>query len=94
MAKATWNGAVIAEAATWESVEGNVYFPPESLHREYLRPSAHTTICPWKGVAHYYDVLVGDQVNPAAAWYYPDPKPAAEQIKDHVGFWKGVAVET
>ena len=93
MAKATWNGAVIAETERFESVEGNVYFPPETLHREHLRASSHTSVCPWKGVAHYYDVVVGEQVNPAAAWYYPDPKPAAAQIKDHVGFWKGVTVE-
>lgn len=93
MAKATWNGAVIAEAKQFETVEGNVYFPPETLDRAHLRPSSHTSICPWKGVAHYYDVVVGDHVNPAAAWYYPNPKPAAAQIKDHVGFWKGVAIE-
>lgn len=93
MARASWNGAVIAEAPRWETVEGNVYFPPDAVRHEYLRPSPHRTLCPWKGVAHYYDVLVDGQVNPAAAWYYPDPKPAAAGIRDHVGFWKGVKVE-
>lgn len=93
MARATWNGTVIAEADQFETVEGNVYFPPQTLNRQYLRESTHTSICPWKGVAHYYDVIVGEQVNPAAAWYYPNPKPAAAEIKDHVGFWKGVTVE-
>ncbi|HYN38412.1 MAG TPA: DUF427 domain-containing protein [Rhodospirillales bacterium] len=93
MARAIWNGAVIAEAQRFETVEGNVYFPPDTLVREHLRPSAHTSVCPWKGLARYYDVVVGEEVNPAAAWYYPDPKPAAAQIKDHVGFWKGVTVE-
>ena len=93
MARALWNGAVIGEAASYETVEGNVYFPPETVMRQHLRPSSHTTTCPWKGVAHYYDVVVDDQVNANAAWYYPDPKPAAAQIKDHVAFWKGVTVE-
>jgi uncharacterized protein (DUF427 family) len=90
--KAIWNGCVIAESATWEKLEGNVYFPPAALRRDYVRPSSHTSHCPWKGIARYYDVVVGDQVNAAAAWYYPDPKPAARMIKDHVGFWKGVTV--
>ena len=93
MARAMWKGAVLAEAETFEKVEGNVYFPPASLKREYLRPSARTSLCPWKGIARYYDVVVDDQVNAGAAWYYPDPKPAAAQIKDHVGFWNGVTVE-
>ncbi|MBL8667784.1 MAG: DUF427 domain-containing protein [Rhodospirillales bacterium] len=93
MARAMWNDVVIAETDRWELVEGNVYFPPGTVKREYLRPSAHTSVCPWKGIAHYYDVAVGGQVNPAAAWFYPDPKPAAAGIKDHVGFWKGIRVE-
>jgi uncharacterized protein (DUF427 family) len=93
MARAIWDGAVIAESANYEKVEGNVYFPPEALRREYLQPSQHTSVCPWKGVAHYYDVVVGDKTNAAAAWYYPEPKPAAARIKNHVGFWKGVTVE-
>jgi uncharacterized protein (DUF427 family) len=93
MAKAVWNGAIIAESADIETVEGNVYFPRRSLRSEHLRPSATHTICGWKGVASYYDVVVGDAVNKDAAWYYPDPKPAAANIKDHVAFWRGVSVE-
>jgi uncharacterized protein (DUF427 family) len=93
MAWAIWNGAVIAEATRYEKLEGNVYFPPESLHREYLRASQRTSVCPWKGLARYYDVAVDGEVNAGAAWYYPDPKPAAARIKDHVGFWQGVTVE-
>ena len=93
MPRATWNGATLAETDTFESVEGNVYFPPSSVNRAHFRESVHTTVCPWKGVAHYYDVVVGDKVNPNAAWYYPDPKEAAKNIKDHVAFWKGVTVE-
>lgn len=94
MAKAMWQGEVIAEADRFETVEGNIYFPPEAVNRVHLRDSPHTSLCPWKGVAHYYDVVVGEQVNPAAAWYYPNPKPAAASIRNHVGFWKGVVVET
>jgi uncharacterized protein (DUF427 family) len=84
---------MIAETEQHEMVEGNVYFPPAAVKRENLRESSHTTICPWKGTAHYYDVVVDGKVNANAAWYYPDPKPAAKQIKDHVAFWKGVTVE-
>jgi uncharacterized protein (DUF427 family) len=93
MARAVWKDAVIGEGATYEMVEGNVYFPPEAVRREHLRASSHTSVCAWKGVAHYYDVVVDAHVNANAAWYYPDPKPAAAQIKDHVAFWKGVTVE-
>lgn len=93
MARAVWNGAVLGEAAAYETVEGNVYFPPETVRQKHLRASSHTSVCPWKGVARYYDVVVGDRVNANAAWYYPDPKPAAAHIKDHIAFWKGVAVE-
>ncbi len=93
MAKATWNKAVLAESAKTEQVEGNQYFPEESIHREFFQPSNHTTECPWKGTAHYYHVVVKDQRNENAAWYYPQPKPAASNIKDHVAFWKGVKVE-
>lgn len=94
MPRASWNGAVIAESATFESVEGNVYFPPTAVDRERLRDSSTTTVCPWKGTAHYYDVVVGDAVNRDAAWYYPEPKAAAAKIKDHVAFWRGVEVES
>jgi len=94
MPRASWQGAVIAASDVFESVEGNVYFPPAALRRENLADSATTTVCPWKGTAHYYDVVVDGQVNHDAAWYYPDPKPAAHNIKDHVAFWRGVKVES
>ena len=92
MAEARWNDAVIATSEQFEIVEGNVYFPPGSTVEAHLRPSTTTTHCPWKGDASYYDVVVGDTVNKDAAWFYPNPKPAAANIKDHVAFWKGVAV--
>ena len=93
MAKAIWRGKVLAESDRFELVEGNVYFPPQALDRRYLKASVTTTICPWKGTAHYYTVAVDGAENPDAAWYYPEPKPAAAQIKDHVAFWHGVTVE-
>jgi uncharacterized protein (DUF427 family) len=93
MAVATWNGSVIAESGATEVVEGNQYFPPDAVNREHLRESDHHTVCPWKGTASYYDVVVGDKVNANAAWYYPEPKDAAANIKDHVAFWHGVTVE-
>lgn len=92
MARATWNGAVIAESDTYEVVEGNVYFPPGAVKREYLRDSATHTVCGWKGTASYYDVVVGGRTNPDAAWYYPEPFAAAASIRGHVAFWKGVEV--
>lgn len=93
MPKAIWNGAVIAESDTYEVVEGNIYFPPDSVKKEYLKPSDTHTTCPWKGEASYYHIEVEGQVNNDAAWYYSDPKPAAANIKDHIAFWKGVRVE-
>jgi uncharacterized protein (DUF427 family) len=93
MAKATWNGAVLAESDRFEVVEGNVYFPPEALRREHVKESATHTVCSWKGTASYYDVVVDGNVNKDAVWYYPDPKPAAANIKGYFAFWKGVAVE-
>jgi uncharacterized protein (DUF427 family) len=95
MPKATWNGAVIAEAPAEaiEIVERNVYFPIESVRREYLQPSDTHTVCGWKGTASYYDVVVDGQVNKDAAWYYPEPKDAAKQIAGRVAFWRGVHVE-
>ena len=93
MAKATWNGKVIAESDTTEMVEGNLYFPESSLKREYFRPSSTISTCPWKGQARYYSLLVDGQENQDAAWYYPDPKPAARNVKNHVAFWRGVEVE-
>ncbi len=93
MIKATWKQTVVAESNYTEQVEGNHYFPADSVHREFLQPSDHTTVCPWKGIAHYYHVVANDQKNENAAWYYPEPKDAAANIKDHVAFWKGVQVE-
>jgi len=93
MAKAIWEGAVLAESTRCVEVEGNQYFPPEAIKTEYLKPSATHSVCPWKGTASYYDVEVGGKRNHDAAWFYSEPKPAAKQIKDHVAFWKGVKVE-
>jgi uncharacterized protein (DUF427 family) len=92
MVTATWNGTVIAQSEHTEIVEGNHYFPIESVKRDYLRPSTTTSVCPWKGTASYYTLDVDGETNPDAAWYYPDPKDAAAQIKGHVAFWKGVQV--
>ena len=91
--RATWKGAVLAESNDTVVVEGNHYFPAESVNREYFRESATHTTCPWKGLASYYDVVVGGEVNKDAAWYYPEPKDAAKEIKDRVAFWRGVKVE-
>jgi uncharacterized protein (DUF427 family) len=93
MPRATWKGAVLAESDAHEIVEGNVYFPASALRADHFRPSDTHTVCPWKGVASYYDVVVGDEVNKDAAWYYPEPKDAAANIRGHVAFWKGVTVE-
>jgi uncharacterized protein (DUF427 family) len=90
--EASWNGAVIARSDDIVTVEGNAYFPPEALEESCFRPSSHRTVCGWKGEAHYYDVIVDGQVNANAAWYYPEPKPAADEIKGRVAFWKGVKV--
>lgn len=91
--KATWKGAVLAESDDTVVVEGNHYFPADSIKREHFKESSTHTTCPWKGLASYYDVLVGDEVNADAAWYYPEPKDAAKEIKDRVAFWRGVRVE-
>lgn len=93
MPRAIWNGNVVAESERFETVERNVYFPPDSLRREYFRDSDTTTECPWKGTAHYYTLVVEGAETRDAAWFYPDPKPAARDIKDHVAFGKGVTVE-
>ena len=90
--KAIWKDTVIAESDSTVVVEGNHYFPPASVKKEHLRPSDTHTTCPWKGLASYYDVVVGDNVNSDAAWYYPEPKDAAAEIKDHIAFWRGVSV--
>ena len=94
MARATWNGAVLAESDRTVVVEGNQYFPPDSVRWEHLRPSSTHTLCAWKGTASYHDVEVDGQRNSDAAWYYADPKTAAAQIKGYIAFWKGVQVET
>ncbi len=94
MIKASWNGKVIAESDRTEIVEGNHYFPAEALHKEFFRSSETHSVCPWKGLASYYSIEVDGQKNPDAAWYYPDPKPAARNIAGRVAFWKGVRVET
>jgi uncharacterized protein (DUF427 family) len=93
MAKATWEGAVLAESDQCVEVEGNLYFPPDVIQREYLKPSAKKSVCPWRGTASYYDIEVNGRQNRDAAWYYPEPKAAAKQIKDYVAFWNGVRVE-
>jgi uncharacterized protein (DUF427 family) len=93
MAKATWNGVTIAESDTFEVVEGNVYFPPAAIKREYFQDSATHTTCGWKGEASYFDVVVNNERNKDAAWIYPTPKDAAKQIAGYVAFWKGVSVE-
>ncbi len=90
--KAIWNNEVIAESDDTVVVEGNHYFPPSSVNNEYLVESSTLTVCPWKGEANYYDIVVGDNVNKDGAWYYPDPKTKAAEIKDHVAFWRGVQV--
>ena len=86
-------GAVLAESNQCLEVEGNQYFPPDTIKAEHFKPSATHTVCPWKGTASYYDVEVGGKRNHDAAWFYPEPKPAAKQIKGYVAFWKGVKVE-
>ena len=93
MAMATWNGAVLAESDHTIMVEGNRYFPPEAVNTEYFDASSEHSTCPWKGVANFLDVTVDGQSNRAAAWIYPSPSPAAADIKDHVAFWHGVAVQ-
>jgi uncharacterized protein (DUF427 family) len=93
MPRAIWQGKVLAESDHCEVVEGNSYFPPDAIHREYFRASDTHSTCPWKGLASYYDVVVDGQVNKDAAWYYPEPKPAASNIRGYVAFWRGVDVE-
>ena len=94
MAKAIWNGVVLAESDQTVMVEGNHYFPPSSISSEYFETSEARTVCPWKGVANYYDIVVDDARNPGAAWTYADPKPAAADIREHIAFWRGVRVES
>ena len=94
MAKAIWKRTVIAESDHTEIIEGNHYFPRESLKQEFFKESkAASTVCPWKGVAGYYDIVISGDTNIGAAWFYADPKPQAAQIKNHVAFWKGVEIQ-
>jgi len=93
MPRAIWNGKVIAQSDRCEVVEGNQYFPPDAVRREFLRDSRTHTECAWKGTASYYDVVVEGEVNPDAAWYYSEPEPAANHVKGYIAFWKGVRVE-
>ncbi|MEO6800282.1 MAG: DUF427 domain-containing protein [Rhodanobacter sp.] len=90
--RAMWKDAVLAESKSTVVVEGNHYFPADALRREHFRESHHHSVCPWKGTASYYDVVVGDAVNPNAAWYYAKPQDAARSIEGRVAFWKGVEV--
>ncbi len=92
MVKATWNGQVIAKSDETVVVEGNHYFPPDDVDRSVLEESDHRTVCPWKGQASYYHVVVDGQVNQNAAWYYPDTKPEAADIEDRIAFWRGVEI--
>jgi len=93
MARAIWNGKVIAESDEVELVEGNVYFPPSALRLEFVRESGTHTVCGWKGQASYFDLEVDGQRNRDAAWYYPSPREAASRIAGYVAFWHGVVVE-
>ena len=93
MVKALWAGKLIAESNDCVVVEGNQYFPAEAVKNEYLKPSSHTSICPWKGTAHYYHLDVDGMRNENAVWFYPEPKQAAKDITGRVAFWKGVRVE-
>ncbi len=90
--KAIWNQQVLAESEDTVVVEGNHYFPPDSVKREFLQDSATTTVCPWKGTANYYTLIVDGQSNPDAAWFYADTKPAADQVRGRIAFWKGVQI--
>ena len=92
MANAKWNGKIIAETDKFELVEGNVYFPRGSIKPEFFKETLHTTVCPWKGLASYFDVVVDGKTNENAAWYYAEPKDAAKNIAGFVAFWKGVEV--
>ena len=91
--KAIWKGEIIAESESTVVVEGNHYFPRDSVVGERLQPSTTTTVCPWKGTAHYYSLIVGDERNIDAAWYYPEPKAAAAEIVDRIAFWRGVEIK-
>lgn len=90
--KAIWNNTIIAESSNTRVVENNHYFPLDSVHKEFLQPSDTHTTCAWKGIASYYTIVADGKTNADAAWFYPDPKEAAKEIKDHIAFWKGVKI--
>ena len=92
MAKASWNNVTIAESDSYTIVEGNIYFPPDAINKDYFRSSDYHTHCPWKGDASYYHIEVDGKINENAAWYYPETKDAANHIKNHIAFWNGVEV--
>ncbi|ACK69848.1 protein of unknown function DUF427 [Gloeothece citriformis PCC 7424] len=94
MPQAIWNGAILAQSDNCEVVEGNYYFPPDSINKEYFKESSTHTSCPWKGQASYYTIEVDGQQNKDAAWYYPNPKEKANNIKNYVAFWRGVTVKS
>jgi len=94
MARAIWNDAILAESNATIIVEGNHYFPPETVNWGYFQQNDSHTICPWKGIASYYDIAVNGQVNVGGAWYYPEPKKAAAEIQNYIAFWRGVRVES
>ena len=91
--KAIWNNALLAESDKTIVIEGNHYFPRDAINKEYFQESSTQTVCPWKGTASYYNVVVEGDTNKDAAWYYPDTKPAAHEIRDYIAFWHGVRVE-
>lgn len=93
MARATWNGKVIAESDNTQTVDGYTYFPPQSIKREFFKSSPTTSVCPWKGTASYYTLTVEGKENPDAAWVYQEPKPEAAHIEGHLGFWRGVEIQ-
>jgi len=93
MARAIWNGVVLAESNATRVVEGNHYFPPDAINHDYFKHSTTHTTCPWKGLASYYTIEVDGQRNKDAAWYYPETTPAAKEIEGYVAFWRGVTVE-
>jgi uncharacterized protein (DUF427 family) len=93
MPRAVWNGATLADSPKTEVVEGNHYFPPDALRQQHFQPSPTHTVCPWKGTASYYTVVVDGKENKDAAWYYAEPTPAAKHIAGFVAFWKGVTIE-
>jgi uncharacterized protein (DUF427 family) len=92
MTRATWRGTTLAESDAPIALEGNAYFPADAVDRTHLRPSSHTSRCPWKGTAHYFDVIVDGELNENAAWVYPEPRDAAGSIRGWIAFWKGVHV--